>query len=138
MLKVLLTIDTEAHAINEDWQRDHLARDIERDIYGRIGHGRIGYGRSGERSVGLDYQLGVLDRLGLKAVFMVESLFSAVPEIGPEPLREIIAKIRKGGHGLEGHTGCGFRSKSWNSATIPEWLFRASTRLNTSRKPLSF
>ncbi|MEO8727072.1 MAG: hypothetical protein ABI383_13235 [Acidobacteriaceae bacterium] len=93
MLKVLLTIDTEAHAISKDWQRDHLARDIQRDIYGRIG----------ERSVGLDYQLEALERFGLKAVFMVESLFSAVPEIGPEPLREIVGKIHKGGHEVQLH-----------------------------------
>ena len=93
MLKVLLTVDTEAYALSKDWQQDHLARDINRDIYGQVG----------ARSVGLDYQLEVLNRFDLKAVFMVESLFSAVPEVGPGPLTEIISKVRAGGHEVQLH-----------------------------------
>src|SRR5947209_3228242 len=93
MLNVLLTVDTETHAICRDWASDGLSRDISRDIYGEVG----------SRRVGLGYQLEVLRQSGLKAVFMVEALFSAVPEIGTDPLKRIVRLIRDDGHDVQLH-----------------------------------
>lgn len=96
MLDVLITIDTEVHAINKDWRSDSLQRDIRRDIEGMVD----------DRCVGLDYELEVLARNGLKATFMVESLFSAVPEVGIDPLKDIIRRIQKDGHDIQLHLHC--------------------------------
>jgi hypothetical protein len=93
MLKVLITIDTEAHPICPNWKEDHLATDMKRDLYGRVdGH-----------EVGLEYQLKTLLHHDLKASFMVESLFAAVPEIGEKALREIVRAIMCGGHDVQIH-----------------------------------
>ncbi|HEX5284563.1 MAG TPA: hypothetical protein VFW30_10615 [Bryocella sp.] len=93
MLKVLITIDTEAHPISRKWREDHLAADMQRDLYGRVdGH-----------EVGLEYQLKTLSQHELKASFMVESLFAAVPEIGEQPLRDIVRAISSGGHDIQIH-----------------------------------
>jgi hypothetical protein len=93
MLKVLITIDTETHPLYHDWKQDHLAADMKRDVYGQIdGH-----------TVGLEYQLQTLSRHGLKASFMVESLFAAVPEVGEQPLRDIVCAILSGGHDVQLH-----------------------------------
>jgi hypothetical protein len=93
MLKVLLTVDTESYPISTNWKEDRLSRDIQGDIYGRVG----------DRCVGLDYQLQMLDRSGLKAVFFVESLFSAVPVVGHGLLAEIVQKALDGGHEVQLH-----------------------------------
>ena len=93
MLSVLITIDTETHPINPRWKDDHLVADMKRDVYGQIdGH-----------EVGLEYQLKTLSDHGLRANFMVESLFAAVPEIGDQPLREIVRAIVSGGHDVQIH-----------------------------------
>lgn len=96
MLDVLLTIDTEVHPINKDWRSDGLQRDIKRDIEGMVDGRRIG----------LDFELGVLARSGLKATFMVESMFSAVPEVGTAPLESVIRRIQNGGHDIQLHLHC--------------------------------
>jgi hypothetical protein len=93
MLNVLFTIDTEAYPLTEKWRQDHLAADMKRDVHGEVGG----------RSVGLEYQLGIFARHHLKAVFMVESLFSAVPEVGPGPLKDIVRAIQAGGHDIQIH-----------------------------------
>lgn len=93
MLNVLLTVDTETYPITKGWKEDHLVADMKRDLYGEIGG----------RAVGLDYQLETLSRYGLKGNFMVESLFSAVPEVGPEPLNKIVRSIAAGGHDIQLH-----------------------------------
>jgi len=93
MLKVLLTVDTEVYPIHMNWKEDRLSRDIQRDIYAQVG----------DRSVGLDYLLEVLNRSGLKAVFFVESLFSAVPAVGHELLAEIVQKALNDGHAVPLH-----------------------------------
>lgn len=99
MLKVLITIDTETHAVSRNWRQDRLAADMQRDLYGQIdGH-----------TVGLDYQLNMLSQHRLKANFMVESLFAAAPEVGEQPLREIVQAILSGGHDPQLHVH-------------PEWL----------------
>src|SRR6185437_7016618 len=93
MLKVLITIDTETHPIANSWKQDRLAADMKRDVYGQID----------DHAVGLEYQLNTLSKHGLKASFMVESLFAAVPEVGEQPLREIVRAILSGGHDVQLH-----------------------------------
>ena len=96
MLDVLLTIDTEVHAIHQDWRSDGLQRDIRRDIEGIVG----------DRCAGLDYELEVFNQHGLKAAFMVDSMFAAVPEIGNDPLKGIVRRIQAGGHDIQLHLHC--------------------------------
>jgi hypothetical protein len=93
MLQVLITIDTESYPILDDWKADHLQRDMARDVYGKIGG----------REVGLDYQLRVFAEHGLKANFMVESLFSGCPDVGLAPLERIVSSILAGGHEVQLH-----------------------------------
>lgn len=93
MLNVLITIDTEAHAIRPDWDSDRLHRDIRRDIYGEVGGKRVG----------LEYQLKVFRETNLKAVFMVDSIFAAVPAVGSGPLKAIVSAIRADGHETQLH-----------------------------------
>src|ERR1017187_6023525 len=93
MLQVLLTIDTEVYPLLKDWKSDRLQRDIARDIYGKI---------DGEE-VGLNYQLRMFAEHGLKATFMVESLFSGCPEVGLDPLKGIVSGILAGGHEVQLH-----------------------------------
>lgn len=69
MLNVLLTIDTEVHPIHKDWMADCLRRDMDRDIEGIIDG----------RRVGLDYELEMLARNGLKATFSQKELVSKTP-----------------------------------------------------------
>ncbi len=93
MLKVLITIDTETHPISRNWREDRLAADMRRDLYGEVdGH-----------EVGLEYQLKTLKQHGLSASFMVESLFAAVPEIGEQPLQNVVQAIVSGGHDVQIH-----------------------------------
>jgi hypothetical protein len=93
MLDVLITVDTETYPISKSWKQDRLASDLQRDLYGVV-NGQV---------VGLEYQLETLAKHSLKACFMVESLFSAAPEVGEEPLRKIIRLITDGGHEVQLH-----------------------------------
>lgn len=93
MLKVLVTVDIDTYPIHADWKQDGLARDIKRDVYGEVDG----------RSVGLRYQLKVFAKHGLKVNFMVESLFSAVPEVGLGPLQEIVHSVLDHGHEIQLH-----------------------------------
>lgn len=93
MLRVLITIDTETHPISGDWKQDRLAADMKRDVYGQVDG----------QAVGLEYQLSTLSKHGLKASFMVESLFAAVPEVGEQPLRDIVRAITSEGHDVQLH-----------------------------------
>jgi len=97
MLNVLITIDTEVYPLLPDSRRDNLARDIDRDIYGRTPEGEFG----------LTYQVETLARHGLKAVFFVEALFAT--SVGLEPLERMVRTIRSGGHEIQLHVH-------------PEWL----------------
>ncbi|HXS14203.1 MAG TPA: polysaccharide deacetylase family protein [Acidobacteriaceae bacterium] len=93
MLKVLITIDTETHPIAGNWKQDRLAADMKRDVYGQIDG----------NAVGLEYQLSTLAKQNLKASFFVESLFAAVPEVGEQPLRDIVCAITPAGHDVQLH-----------------------------------
>lgn len=97
MLKVFITIDTEVWPLLPDWRADFLYRDIQRDVYGATRFGVYG----------LAYQLEMLNRYGLKAVFFVEPLFAELA--GENALTAIIDQIQSSGHEVQGHLH-------------PEWL----------------
>lgn len=99
MLNVLLTIDTEVYPLSPGWRGDRLRPDIDRDIYGVTAEGEFG----------LRYQLDMLGKHNLKAVFFVEPLFASAPEIGMEPLREVVKLVVDRGHDVQLHAH-------------PEWL----------------
>ena len=95
-MNVLLTIDTEVHAIHPDWRSDHLRRDIRRDIEGIVGN----------RCAGIDYQLDLLARHGLKGTFMVEPLFSGAPGVEEGCLSHVVHRLRSAGHDVQLHIHC--------------------------------
>jgi peptidoglycan/xylan/chitin deacetylase (PgdA/CDA1 family) len=114
MLRVLITIDTETYPISSDWKQDRLSADMKRDVYGQIdGH-----------AVGLEYQLNTLSKHGLKASFMVESLFAGVPEVGEQPLRDIVRAITSAGHDVQLHPH-------------PEWIAYVPDLKIPHRSPLN-
>jgi hypothetical protein len=90
---ILFTIDTEVYPINSGWQKDHLKSDIERDIYGQTPSGNYG----------LVYQLEMLKRHRLKAVFFVEGLFAGCSHVGFGPLRDIVDLIYSYGQEIQLH-----------------------------------
>lgn len=91
MLQVFITIDTEI------WPRDPVRIDtgirdeMKRDIYGETGKGEYG----------IRYQIDRFNAYGLKAVYLVESLFASA--VGLEPLQDIVQTIRAGGHEVQLH-----------------------------------
>jgi peptidoglycan/xylan/chitin deacetylase (PgdA/CDA1 family) len=98
MLKVMLTIDAEIWPKDADWPRRAVAPDktdfadeLAADIYGNMADGEYG----------LPYQMAVLNRHGLKAVYFVEALFAS--RIGVPVLKDIIDTIRAGGHEVQLH-----------------------------------
>lgn len=101
MLNVLLTIDTELWPRADSPTPSQVRLAMQRDIYGLTPRGEYG----------IRYQMDVLSRHGLKANFMVESLFASAT--GPEPLGEIVSTIQQGGQDVQLHLH-------------PEWLRRFS------------
>jgi peptidoglycan/xylan/chitin deacetylase (PgdA/CDA1 family) len=93
MTAILFTIDTEVYPINSGWEEDCLKADIERDIYGVTPSGRYG----------LVYQLEMLARNHLKAIFFVEALFASCSRVGLGPLREIVRLIYSYGQEIQLH-----------------------------------
>ena len=91
VMDVLLTIDTEVHPCTDRWRENSLAAEIEQYIYGRTPHAEYG----------LRYQLSVLRRHRLKAVFFVEALFAL--ELGPQHLAPIVSLIKDEGHEVQLH-----------------------------------
>jgi hypothetical protein len=91
MLDVYITVDTEVSTYGPRWQASAIEEDVERDIYGATPEGRFG----------IEYQIEMLNRHGLKAVFFVEALFADVA--GPEPLARMVRVIREGGHDVQLH-----------------------------------
>ncbi|MGA3008771.1 MAG: polysaccharide deacetylase family protein [Terracidiphilus sp.] len=92
-MNFLFTIDTEVYPIHSDWRSDALARDIDRDIYGKTVQGEFG----------LAYQLEVFARHGVKAVFFVEGLHASCPEVGIGPLTRMVELIQSHGHEVQLH-----------------------------------
>jgi len=92
-MNVFFTVDTEVYPIFPDWRDTRLAADIRRDIYGS----------AGGREYGLEYQLGVFEEHGLKAVFFVEALFASCPDVGIGPLQKVVDAILSKGHDVQLH-----------------------------------
>jgi peptidoglycan/xylan/chitin deacetylase (PgdA/CDA1 family) len=91
MVDVLITIDTEAWPLCPNWREDRLKGDLARDIDGQTSSGAFGLG----------YQLDILNRHRLKAVFLVETLFTLAA--GTEELQRIVRTIREAGHEVQLH-----------------------------------
>lgn len=96
-LKVFITIDTEVYPRISGWRDNGLAGDIRRDIYGDTPSGEFG----------IRYQMGMLNRYGLKAVFFVEPLFANA--VGLETLKRTVGEIQESGQEVQIHIH-------------PEWL----------------
>ncbi len=96
-VNVFLTVDTEFWPHTSDWRENGLAQDIDRDIHGRTKEGDFGIG----------YQIDILEKHNLKAVFLVEALSPCVT--GIEPLHQIVSLIRSRGQDVQLHLH-------------PEWL----------------
>jgi peptidoglycan/xylan/chitin deacetylase (PgdA/CDA1 family) len=94
---VLITVDTEVWPRTNGWRQTGLRDDLDRDIEGV----------TKRASYGVGYQMDVLDRYGLKGVFMVEGLFACFT--GPAPLKDLVGRIQKRGHEVQLHIH-------------PEWL----------------
>jgi len=93
-LDVLITVDTEVWPRSPGgarWDGSGLRAHLRRDIYGESAGG----------AYGLPYQMEVLNAHGLKAVFLVESLFADV--VGEAPLREIVELVQQAGHEVQLH-----------------------------------
>lgn len=90
-MQVLLTIDVEVHPGTPNWRGTELAAEIEQYIDGRTPGG----------SYGLAYQLGVLKKHRLSAVFFVEAL--AAIEAGRRVLEQTVSSIRDAGHEVQLH-----------------------------------
>jgi hypothetical protein len=90
-LKVFITVDTEVYPLVPGWRENGLAGDIRRDIYGDTPSGEFG----------LRYQMQVLNRYGLKAVFFVEPLYAC--EMGLETLKRTVGEIQESGHEVQIH-----------------------------------
>lgn len=91
MLNVYITVDTEIWPRTPGWRESALAEDIRRDILGVTPWGDFG----------VPFHMEVLDRHGLKAVFLVESLFASVVGLGP--LRDLAGSILDRGHEVQLH-----------------------------------
>jgi len=92
-LRVFLTVDAEVYPITPTWRRDRLRHDIDRDIYGLVG----------SHEYGLNYQLAILRKFGLKASFFVEPLFSLSVDGGLEILSRIVREIQAAGQDVQLH-----------------------------------
>lgn len=83
MLPVYLTVDVEVSCpLAPGWRENGLAREIERDIYGRTRRGDFGLG----------YQIDTLEAHDLRANFFVETLSSQAG--GESGLRGIVERLR--------------------------------------------
>jgi len=125
MVGVFITIDTEISSpLRPGWREDGLRFELDRDVFGRTDRG----------SYGIDYQMEVFDRHGLKATFFVEALFAA--EGGIATLGTIVDAIRGKGHDVQLHLHTEwlsrFRSNPLGTATgqhIREFSVEDQTRL---------
>lgn len=90
-LNVFITVDTELWPCTPDWRETALSQEIDRLILGETEEG--GYG--------VPFQIEMLNRYGLKAVFFVEALFASAA--GSAPLARIVNMIQKGGQEIQLH-----------------------------------
>lgn len=91
MLRVLLTCDVEMWPRSMDLRRDDPQALYERDILGRTPDGDFG----------IAYQMDVLERHGLRGVFLVEALHADA--LGQRFLVETVSAVRDRGHDVQLH-----------------------------------
>lgn len=90
-MNVLITVDTEVEPCESDWRATALRDDVRREVFGETARGDFG----------INYQMELLDRHGLKAAFFVEGLFATA--VGIEPLREVVDAVQSRGHEVQLH-----------------------------------
>lgn len=97
-MNVFLTVDTEIWPYVRGWPVNALptgktdfSEEVDAYIFGKTSRGEFG----------LPFQMDVLDRHGLKAVYFVEALFAS--KVGLETLARIVSLIRDRGHEVQLH-----------------------------------
>ncbi len=91
MLRVFITVDTEAWPLAATWQK-LVPADYDRDYYGI----------SPEGAFGVLFQADLLRENDLRGVFFVETLSSYVS--GIEPVARLVQELRSRGHEVGLHT----------------------------------
>ncbi len=90
-VRVFLTVDTEFWPAGWDLSPDSVAKAVEADVYGLTPEGEYG----------IRYQMDELDRHGLKAVFLIESLSAHCCD--PAHLARIVGDVQGRGHDAQLH-----------------------------------
>jgi len=90
-MNVFYTVDVEVWPSRERPHEAEFLDQVQRHIYGRTGNNECG----------LPYQLEVLEKHGLKGVFLVEALFASA--MGTEVLQEIVDLIQGAGQEVQLH-----------------------------------
>lgn len=90
-LEVMLTVDVEVWPRCANWREEGMAGDLSRDVYGATPEG----------SFGVEYQVELLRKYGLKGVFFVEALFAC--EVGIEALARIVEVVQGAGSEIQLH-----------------------------------
>lgn len=119
VLRVFVTIDVEMWPRSMDLRHDDPQALFERDVLGRTAAGDFG----------IEYQMNVLDRHGLRGVFFVEALHADA--IGAPFLRDTVQRIRRRGHDVQLHV-----HPEWLSATshAPPSMVRCLWELSAERQ----
>jgi hypothetical protein len=107
-LNVLLTVDVEIWPTGWNLDQGQFKKDFRKYIYGPTPHGQYA----------LPVQLDLLNKFGVKGIFLVESLFAC--EFGIEPLKEIVNLVQSAGHEVQLHLH-------------PEWVSHLSEPLLGNR-----
>lgn len=99
MLNVLLTVDTEVWPEVPGWPPTVRLNRVPDELLARIDVDIMGWTAQG--TFGIDYQLAMLERHRLKAVYFVEPLFSAY--FGAAPLADLVRRIGDAGQEAQLH-----------------------------------
>ena len=91
MLNVFITVDTESWPSGTNVKGEDFLQAMHQDIYGITSVGEFG----------IRYQIELLNRYGLKACFLLESLSADL--FGRAHLSEIVKVIQEGGHEVQLH-----------------------------------
>lgn len=117
-MRVLLTVDTELSSSS------HRPEETKANLQSAIFGGKEG-------RFGIPYQLDMLDRYGLKAVFFVEALSANV--VGFDVLRKIVDPIRSAGHEIQLHVHTEWL-RYYDSRTL-RWLEVSTVHNNIGQFP---
>jgi hypothetical protein len=98
VLNVHLTVDTELWPFSPGWPRIPLPAD-KKDFSEEIAN--YLYGKTSAGNFGVPYQIGRLNKYGLKATYFVDPMFAQV--VGKEALRQLVSLIQDGGQEVQVH-----------------------------------